>query len=61
MLLKQRVDEAGRLAINELKDQTKTVGSKRRRKDGPTRDDKDRDDDIVEACIPHMKKSKRRH
>jgi len=61
MLLKQRVDEAGRLAINELKDQAKTGGKKRRREEGPTRDDKDRDDDVVEAGMPHVKKSRRRH
>ena len=61
MLLKQRVDEAGRLAINELKDQAKAGGKKRRHEGGPTRDDKDRDDDVVEAVIQHVKKSRRRH
>lgn len=61
MLLKQRVDEAGRLAINELKDQAKAGGKKRRHEGGPTRDDKDRDDDVVEGGMPHVKKSRRHH
>ena len=59
MLLKERVDEAGRLAVNELKEEAKSNGGKRRRRDGGGgRDDKDRDDDVVEAGMPKTKKSK---
>lgn len=61
MLLKERVDEAGRLAVNELKEEAKSNGGKRRRRDGGGgRDDKDRDDDVVEAGMPRTKKSKGR-
>lgn len=61
-LLKERVDEAGRLAASELKEQqgTKGSGRKRRREDGGGRDDRDRDDDVVEAGIPMRKKSTKR-
>ena len=61
MLLKERVDEAGRLAVNELKEEAKSNGGKRRRRDeGGGRDEKDRDDDVVEAGMPRAKKSKGR-
>lgn len=61
MLLKERVDEASRLAVNELKEEAKSNGGKRRRRDdGGGRDDKDRDDDVVEAGMPRAKKSKGR-
>ncbi|KAI6036382.1 DEAD-domain-containing protein [Pisolithus microcarpus] len=60
MLLKQRVDEAGRMAINELKEHTKGEGKKRRREEGRSKDDRDRDDDVVEAGMPEIKKSKSR-
>ncbi|KAI6118774.1 DEAD-domain-containing protein [Pisolithus thermaeus] len=60
MLLKQRVDEAGRMAINELKEHTKGEGKKRRRDEGRSRDDRDRDDDVVEAGMPEIKKPKSR-
>ncbi|KAF9246257.1 DEAD-domain-containing protein [Melanogaster broomeanus] len=62
MLLKERVDEAGRLAVNELKEEAKSGGGKKRRKGegGPGRDDKDRDDDVVEAGMPTNKKFKGR-
>ncbi|KAH7889468.1 DEAD-domain-containing protein [Phlebopus sp. FC_14] len=61
MLLKERVDEAGRLAVNELKEEAKANGSKkRRREEGGGRDEKDRDDDVVEAGMPRGKKSKGR-
>ncbi|KAG5647175.1 ribosomal RNA processing protein [Asterophora parasitica] len=57
-LLKERVNEASRLAVNEMKEQgTKTGGRKRRREEGG-RDDRDRDDDVVEAGMP--KRSKHR-
>jgi ATP-dependent RNA helicase DDX47/RRP3 len=55
-LLKERVNEAGRVAVNELKEQgTKGGdGSRKRRRDdgGGGRDDRDRDDDVVEAGMP---------
>ncbi|KAG8217765.1 DEAD-domain-containing protein [Butyriboletus roseoflavus] len=60
MLLKERVDEAGRLAVNELKEAKSNGGKKRRRDGGGGRDDKDRDDDVVEAGMPRTKKSKGR-
>ena len=61
MLLKERVDEAGRLAVNELKEEAKLNGGKKRRRDGGGgRDDRDRDDDVVEAGMPRTKKSKGR-
>ena len=60
MLLKERVDEAARLAINELKEESKTGGKKRRREDGGGKDERDRDDDVVEAGIPKRKHSKKR-
>ena len=56
MLLKERVDEAGRLAVNELKQEAKAIGGKkRRRNEGGGHDDKDRDDDVVEAGMPRTK------
>lgn len=62
-LLKERVNEAGRAAANELKEQGKKGGNgrKRGREDGGRRDERDRDDDVVEAGIPaHKKKFKAR-
>lgn len=56
ILLKERVDEAGRLAVNELKQEAKAIGGKkRRRNEGGGHDDKDRDDDVVEAGMPRTK------
>ncbi|KAG2147078.1 DEAD-domain-containing protein [Suillus cothurnatus] len=60
MLLKERVDEAARLAINELKEEAKAGGKKRRREDGVGRDERDRDDDVVEAGVPRKRHSKKR-
>ena len=59
-LLRERVDEASRLAVNELKDQGR-AGSvrKRRREGGLATDDADRDDDMVEAGMPLKRKKKR--
>ena len=55
-LLRERVDEASRIATNELKDLMKSGhGKKRRRETEGTRDDMDRDDDVVEAGIPTKK------
>lgn len=59
MLLKERVDEAARLAINELKEEAKAGGKKRKREDGVGRDERDRDDDVVEAGVPKKRHSKR--
>ncbi|KAG0705897.1 DEAD-domain-containing protein [Suillus ampliporus] len=59
MLLKERVDEAARLAINELKEEAKAGGKKRKREDGVGRDERDRDDDVVEAGVPRKRHSKR--
>ena len=59
-LLRERVDEASRLAVNELKDQSKGgSGRKRRRDGGSAADDVDRDDDMVEAGMPFKRKKKR--
>ncbi|KAJ8078680.1 ribosomal RNA processing protein [Marasmius tenuissimus] len=54
-LLKERVAEAGRLATIELKE----AGSNSKRKrgtGGKTKDDADRDDDMMEAGVPLKKK-----
>ena len=59
-LLRESVDEAARMAIHTLKEQAKEgKGKKRSRGGGFNRDDRDRDDDVVEAGIPKLKKSKR--
>lgn len=59
-LLRERVDEASRLAANELKDQNKVgSGRKRRRNGAPMADDADRDDDMMEAGMPSKRKRKR--
>ena len=59
-LLRERVDEASRLAINELKDQAKGGSVKRRRWEGGlAADDADRDDDMVEAGMPSKRRKKR--
>lgn len=63
-LLKERVHEAERLAINEIKDQDSKDGGhgRKRRRDtgGGGADDKDRDDDVVEAGMPTLKHKKSR-
>ena len=61
-LLKERVDEAGRVAAAELREQS-TKGGKRRKRSHDSRggkDDNDRDDDVVEAGMPRTKKIKHR-
>ncbi|KAG6918039.1 ribosomal RNA processing protein [Tephrocybe rancida] len=60
-LLKERVNEASRLAVSEMKEQALKGGSgsggrKRRREEGGGRDDRDRDDDVVEAGMPKRAK-----
>ncbi|TFK27358.1 ATP-dependent rRNA helicase RRP3 [Coprinopsis marcescibilis] len=67
-LLKERVSEAERLAVNEIKDQdSKEDQGRKRRRDGGAggrsrADDRDRDDDVVEAGMPtrHKKMKSRR-
>lgn len=56
-LLRERVDEASRLAANELRDQSRGgLGKRRRREGGLAADDMDRDDDTVEAGMPSKRK-----
>ncbi|KAG5639494.1 ribosomal RNA processing protein [Sphagnurus paluster] len=61
-LLKERVNEASRVAVIELREQGAkgTGGRKRRREEGAGRDDRDRDDDVVEAGMPKRFSKKRR-
>jgi ATP-dependent RNA helicase DDX47/RRP3 len=61
-LLRERVNEAGRLAINEMKEQAASGGGprKRRKQTGGGSDDRDRDDDEVEAGMPSRKKTRGR-
>ena len=59
-LLRESVDEAARLAINTLKQQAKEgKGRKRMREGMGGRDDRDRDDDVVEAGMPRVKRPKK--
>ncbi|EIW85046.1 DEAD-domain-containing protein [Coniophora puteana RWD-64-598 SS2] len=61
-LLRERVEEAGRVAINELKEEARfNEGRKRRREDRGSKDDRDRDDDVVEAGGVPKKRGKARH
>ncbi|KAG6861667.1 ribosomal RNA processing protein [Termitomyces sp. Mi166 len=62
-LLKERVNEASRLAITEMKDQAAKGGSggRKRRREESGRDDRDRDDDVVEAGMPKRTKKGNRH
>lgn len=61
-LLRERVAEAGRLAVTEMKDAAAAGGGgrKRHREGGGGRDEKDRDDDVVEAGMPSRKKRGRK-
>ncbi|KIP08152.1 hypothetical protein PHLGIDRAFT_127191 [Phlebiopsis gigantea 11061_1 CR5-6] len=61
-LLRERVDEAGRAATNEIKDQAREGHGRKRRREGGGKDERDRDDDVVEAGMPSgmKKKAKRR-
>ncbi len=62
-LLRERVEEAGRLAIKELKEMAKEGRGRKRHRDDEagSKDDVDRDDDVVEAGMPLRKqKTKRR-
>jgi ATP-dependent RNA helicase DDX47/RRP3 len=55
-LLRERVAEAGREAANEMRDAAKNGGGRKRRRDDAGKDDRDRDDDEVEAGMPMRKK-----
>ena len=56
-LLRERVDEAGRAATTELKEQAREGGGKKRRREGSGgKDERDRDDDVVEAGMPSKKR-----
>lgn len=63
-MLRERVDEAGRVAVNELKEEASNGRGRKRRRDdggGGGKDDRDRDDDVVEAGMPvRRKKTNRR-
>lgn len=61
--LKERVDEAARAARAEMKESDGQGKGKRRRQTndaGGRKDDRDRDDDVVEAGMPLLKKFKHR-
>jgi ATP-dependent RNA helicase DDX47/RRP3 len=56
-LLKERVGEAGRVAVNELKDQQAKGGKSKRKFDvGRIKDGGDQDDDQQEAGMPVKRK-----
>lgn len=58
-MMRERVDEAGRVAAGEMKDMAGrggTGGKKRRRDESGGKADRDRDDDVVEAGMPTTKK-----
>ena len=65
-LLRERVDEAGRMAASELRELAasgKGVGGKKRKHrdgSGNARDEQDRDDDVVEAGLPSRRKRGRK-
>ena len=60
-LLRERVDEAGRLAATELREEGGKKGHRKRRKgESEDKDLRDRDDDMVHAgMLTRKKKSKR--
>ena len=58
-LLKERVEDACRIAVNELKDQGGGSGTRKRRREDRGKEDNDRDDDVVEAGIPRQRKGRR--
>jgi ATP-dependent RNA helicase DDX47/RRP3 len=60
-LLRERVEEAGRLAATELREEGAKNGHRKRRKgDRDDRDARDRDDDIVQAGMPTKKRKSKR-
>ncbi|KAF9069859.1 DEAD-domain-containing protein [Rhodocollybia butyracea] len=58
-LLRERANEACRLAANELRDQQNGKKKRKRGGEGGGQDDRDRDDDVVEAGIPSKKRNSR--
>ncbi|RDB19565.1 ATP-dependent rRNA helicase rrp3 [Hypsizygus marmoreus] len=59
-LLRERVEEAGRHAANQLREEIAAKGGgKKRRQIADKGDDKDRDDDVVEAGMPSFKRKRR--
>lgn len=62
--MKERVEEAARIARAEIKDSEqngKSKGKRRRHEEGGGKDDQDRDDDVVEAGMPRMHKKSRKN
>ena len=60
-LLRERVDEAGRLAATELREEGGKKGHRKRRKvESEDKDLRDRDDDMVHAGMPMRKKKSKR-
>lgn len=60
-LLRERVDEAGRVAASELREQAKEgKGRKRKRDNRADEQGRDRDDDVVEAGLPAKRHKKKR-
>jgi ATP-dependent RNA helicase DDX47/RRP3 len=59
-LLRERVDEAGRLAATELREEGGKGYRRRRKGEGEDKDVRDRDDDVVQAGMPTKKKKSRR-
>jgi ATP-dependent RNA helicase DDX47/RRP3 len=61
-LLRERVDEAGRVAASELREQAKEGKGRKRKRDHRTDVDGggDRDDDVVEAGLPTKRLKGRR-
>lgn len=60
-LLRERVDEAGRVAASELREQAKEgKGRKRKRDHKADEQGRDRDDDVVEAGLPTKRHKKKR-
>ncbi|KAJ3854663.1 P-loop containing nucleoside triphosphate hydrolase protein [Lentinula lateritia] len=58
-LLRERANEACRVAANELKEQQNSGKKRKRSGEGGRRDDRDRDDDVVEAGMPTRKRASR--
>ena len=59
-LLRERVEEACRLAATELREEGMKKGHRKRRKGDVEDDARDRDDDIVQAGMPKKKKEGKR-
>lgn len=60
-LLRERVDEAGRLAATELREEGGKKGYRKRRKgEGEDKDIRDRDDDVVQSGMLSKKMKSRR-